>query len=527
MENFSYDEVFYPSYPFSQTHPDRLATIGTLMGMQPTPIDRCRVLELGCGDGTNLYAMAEAYPHSQFVGIDLAAGAITSGQKLITALGFQNLQLIQADLMDVPETIGKFDYIISHGVYSWVPAPVRDQLMHLCRHHLTEQGIAYISYNAYPGSYLRQVPRDMMRMHTRNIHDPKQKVQQGLALLQLILQRFDSPAAAKDDLYGHLVLENLTEMQEYRHQEGIYHDILADENSPVYFYQFAGHAAQHGLQYLSEADFCETQLFVFPSAVRDVLEQFSAEQIIQKEQYMDYLKCRIFRQTLLCRSELQLDRSAKPAFLAQFFLTARTMEHSEPLNFAPDIIEEFKLTEKIRIHTDFPLAKAALAVLSKHAPRLFTFTELVAAAYECLGLTDSAQHTAEDVETLQNILYAAYGADVINLHCAKLPLAESVSARPQTTKLVRYQTSQGNAVTSLLHATIDLESPLSVRLLALLDGTRTQSEIVEQLSTMPEAAALTDADGAAFSSPAQLRNHLADCLPTILEELRKRALLLA
>ena len=527
MDNFAYDQVFYPSYPFSQTHPDRLATIASLLGMQPTPIDHCRVLELGCGDGTNLYAMAEAYPQSQFVGIDLAEGAIAKGQNVVTEIGLDNLQLVQADLMAINESIGKFDYIISHGVYSWIPPQVRDQLMHLSRHLLTDNGIAYISYNAYPGFYLRQLPRDMMRLHARNIHDPKQKVEQGLALLQLILQRFDSPAAAKEDLYGHLILENLTEMQAYRHQEGIYHDILADENTPVYFYQFASHAAHHGLQYLSEADFCETQLLVFPQAVRDVLVQFSDEQIIQKEQYMDYLKCRIFRQTLLCRNELKLDRSAKPELLARFFLSARIMQYSAPLNLLPDVIEEFKLTEKIRISTDFPLAKAALHVLSSNAPRLFSWDELAALSYHCLSISDQAQYKSEDVATLQNILYAAYSADVINLHIAKMPIAEYVAERPQTTKLVRYQAAHGNAVTSLLHATVDIESPLSVQLLALLDGTRMQAEIIEHLLALPEAAALKNADGADFSSEEELHKHLAKCLPEILEELRKKALLLS
>jgi tRNA G46 methylase TrmB len=66
----AYDEVLYPSYTHNQTHPDRLATIATLFGLTPAPVERCRVLELGCGNGSNLVPMAYGLPGSEFVGID-------------------------------------------------------------------------------------------------------------------------------------------------------------------------------------------------------------------------------------------------------------------------------------------------------------------------------------------------------------------------------------------------------------------------------------------------------------------------
>src|SRR5262249_47365446 len=70
----SYDEVTYSNTPFYHTHPDCLATLGTLFGMSPAPPDRCRVLELGCGRGGNLIPMALSLPASRFVGIDLSRG---------------------------------------------------------------------------------------------------------------------------------------------------------------------------------------------------------------------------------------------------------------------------------------------------------------------------------------------------------------------------------------------------------------------------------------------------------------------
>src|SRR5580693_4601208 len=118
----SYDSVIYPSYTHPQTHPDRLAVIGSLFGLEPAPVNRCRVLELGCGNGTNLVPMAWGLPQSEFVGIDLAALPVERGQRMIRDLALKNVRLVQGDLLQVDAGWGKFDYIIAHGLYSWVPA---------------------------------------------------------------------------------------------------------------------------------------------------------------------------------------------------------------------------------------------------------------------------------------------------------------------------------------------------------------------------------------------------------------------
>jgi len=131
-----YDEFLYENYAYPQTHINRLATLAILLGMTPVPIENCRVLELACGDGSNLLPMAYAFPSSRFLGIDRAAKPIASGREIIERLGLKNLELRQFDLMDMAEESGEFDYIIAHGLYSWVPPPVRDRLLQLCRSHL-------------------------------------------------------------------------------------------------------------------------------------------------------------------------------------------------------------------------------------------------------------------------------------------------------------------------------------------------------------------------------------------------------
>src|SRR5262245_19579908 len=243
-----YDEVLYPSGLYVQTHPDRLATVATLFGMNPAPVENCRVLELGCNDGTNLIAMAYALPRSQFVGIDVAERPIASGQAIIDELGLRNISLRQLDLLQTPSELGLFDYIIAHGLYSWVAELVRDKLLALCGAHLTDNGVAYVSYNVYPGSHFRDLTRGMMRYHVAKFSDPDQKVHQARTLIKVIAE-----SKKQEPEPYHQILQQELARALTRSDAALFHDDLNAINQPVYFHEFIEHAARHDLQYLSEA----------------------------------------------------------------------------------------------------------------------------------------------------------------------------------------------------------------------------------------------------------------------------------
>ncbi|MBC8076432.1 MAG: class I SAM-dependent methyltransferase, partial [Chloroflexales bacterium] len=168
----AYDQVFYPSAAEPSIHPDRLATVATLFGVRPAPVDQCRVLELGCADGANLLPMAYALPHGTFFGIDASPRQIAAGQAQIAALGLKNVRLQALDLQELPASSGEFDYIIAHGVYSWVAPAVQEALLALCGRHLAANGVAVVSYNVLPGWHQRGVARDLLRFHTRQFAEP-------------------------------------------------------------------------------------------------------------------------------------------------------------------------------------------------------------------------------------------------------------------------------------------------------------------------------------------------------------------
>src|SRR2546430_17640150 len=121
-----YDAVSYRHGAVSDSHPARIGAIIRLLGINAAPPDLCRVLELGCGEGMNLLPLAERFPKSEFVGVDFSAKQIAVADAARAACGIENARFLCADLRSWKHDGGAFDYIIAHGVYSWVPVEVRE-----------------------------------------------------------------------------------------------------------------------------------------------------------------------------------------------------------------------------------------------------------------------------------------------------------------------------------------------------------------------------------------------------------------
>jgi SAM-dependent methyltransferase len=358
----TYDEVPYPHQPYSQSHPDRLATLGRLFGLSPAPITRCRVLELGCATGGNLVPMGFHLPESEFIGVELSARQAEMAQKTIEDLNLRNVRVVNGSILDVDRSWGTFDYIISHGVYSWVPHEVQDMLLTISSRNLAPQGIAYISYNTYPGWHMRGMVRDMMLFHANQFTDPQQSIAQAKALMDFL-----GRSVPKDRLHWSLVQEELKHLKQCS-DSYVYHDYLEEVNVPVYFHQFAEMAGKHGLQYLAEAEFNTMFTNSFPKETAETLEQIS-QGLIHPEQYMDFLRNRLFRQTLLCHGELAPKRELGSQSLAGLLVASAAEPEPEPVNLLPGEQQLFRPPKGASILTNHSLTKAGLLVLSRKWPR--------------------------------------------------------------------------------------------------------------------------------------------------------------
>jgi SAM-dependent methyltransferase len=476
----AYDEVAYPSTPVAQTHPDRLAVLATLFGMRPALVDKCRVLELGCGDGSNVIPMALALPESRFVGIDLAAAPVSRGRALVEALGLRNIDLRRHDLVDMLGTstdpTETFDFIIAHGMYSWVPREVRDALLRVCRERLTEHGVAFVSYNAYPGCHVRDMVRNMLLYHTQGDPADSRRAERARALARLFAETLP-----KADNLAFLQLE----MQHVAERSSglVFHDDLAPINQPFYFYELAEHAAMHGLQYLAEADFHEMQPHDLPKPLIELLAAIELERgLLAREQCLDFLKARRFRQTLLCHADIVLDRVVSPQRVTRFAVAVQRRPAVASSDSNRGAVFELRLPGHADNARDVALAKAALMNLGAAWPRRLPFAELFERTRMDTGLVPGASTAAEQHAALAEILLETYAAGLVQLHTHVPVLSVGVSERPVASRLARLQAAtEAPFITTLLHTSIRLDDATVRHLLQLLDGTRDRTALLRQL----------------------------------------------
>ncbi len=520
----SYDIVHYPGHALAQAHPDRLATIAALFGMKPADITRCRVLEVACGDGLNLTSVALSLPDAECIGIDLAAAGIKKGQDRVRRLGLKNIELRQLDLLDVGEDLGRFDFIIAHGIYSWVPAKVRDKLLSICKQNLAENGVAYVSYNTYPGGHMRDLVREMMRFHVSEFDDPRQRVTQARSLIKFIVD-----AGSEPDLYRMVLQKELDRINEFT-DSSLFHDDLGEHNAPVYFYQFVEHAARHGLKYLSEAHFFEIQTGIFPANVVEVLNRMS-DSAIAKEQYLDFLKCRRFRQTLLCHDDRHLDDSPRPEKVVSFHVASPLRPAQADLEIKQREITSFIGPKNSSLQTDNPLIKAAIVALGEVWPKALRFQDLLDTARRSCdqGSCGEVGSVDDDQRTLGELLLRAYAGGLVEFSIAPPQLVSRPSERPVASPLARLQSTESSEVVNLRHFNIRVEDPLSRQLLQLLDGTRNRDALISEVMALIESgAAVVEKDNSAkASNPDEIRQFVVVEIERKLGELAEMALLVA
>lgn len=530
---YSYDEVPYPDFSYAQTHPDRLATLGILLGMHPAPVEACRVLELGCAAGGNLIPMAYGLPGSRFVGVDLSARQIAAGRAVVETLGLTNVRLEYRDILDIDGSFGEFDYIIAHGVYSWVPEQVQEKVLSICRHNLAPNGIAYVSYNTYPGWHVLGSIREMMLYHTRKQTDPQKRALEARRLLTFLAQAVPAESGTSSAVLNAYAAYLNAEMERLQNQSDSFllHDELEAVNEPIYFHQFVERAARHGLQYLVEAEFRSAMSQHLTSEVAGALREM-AEDIVEMEQYMDFLRNRTFRQTLLCHDGIELDRILTPDRLTSLYVASPARPLSDDPQIHTTTVEKFQAPDGAILSTDHPVSKAAMLHLREIWPRAIQFDRLLETARTRLGLdslADAEKRSADARALGENLLRAyAYSDSLVRLHVHAPHVATEVSEWPVASPVSRLQAEESRRVTNLYHERVNLD-PFGVYLLPRLDGTRNRDQLVDDLLQGPVAngALVVQADGDRIEDPCEMRRLLEEEVEQCLQWLMHAALLVA
>jgi SAM-dependent methyltransferase len=302
--SLSYDLLPYASNPFPRTQPSHLAAIARLFGLDAAPVAQARVLELGCAGGGNIIPLAARQPGARFAGVDVSSAQVAAARARIAHLGLSNIEIRCASFTEIGAPDGAFDYIICHGVYSWVAAPLRDAILRICRERLSPRGIALVSYNVLPGWRLRQVLRDCFLLHVAGETDPRRRAK-GVRALLGALQTAGAASGPYDS-----ILRTEAEALIKSSDDYIAHEFLDETNAPCTFREFAAAAERHGLGFLAEAELPTMILANYPAETVRVIREIGRDQLHATEQYIDMLTGRTFRHSLLIGAErmAQVDR---------------------------------------------------------------------------------------------------------------------------------------------------------------------------------------------------------------------------
>jgi SAM-dependent methyltransferase len=458
-----YDAVAYPGLSFPNTHPDRIAVMAILHGLAPAPVDRCRVLEVACGNGGNLIPMAYAIPTSDFVGFDLARLPIERAQLRIRELGLTNIRIFQDDLLEVGSDLGRFDYIIAHGLYSWAPEAVRDRLLALCSELLTADGVAFVSYNALPGSYARRMVREIMLFGMQAASNSEQNVPAGYGFLRQI-----AAARPENDVYRLILEKELERLEKHSNPAVTFHDELNPAFYVPYFTDFVEHARRHGLEYLADAELPLPSEPCHNAELQPLIDSIAGDDIVRREQMLDFISIRAYRETLLCRAGRPIRRSYFPESFSKLFLSSRNSASpgEKPGSRA------FETPAGVRLDTT-------------HAPLVWLLEQLGQAWPHALSFRELMPHLEERGFSLDGsgalLLIRLAVSRMILLRSWNVSMAGSISDRPRASACARQEARMGTAATTLLHLTAELDDPKIRSLFLLLDGTRSHAELVQAM----------------------------------------------
>ena len=465
----AYEAMLFVGRPWPNCHPARIATIAALVGFDTFDPASARVLEIGCGDGGNLVPIAAACPGSDFTGIDLSQRAIGEARAFAEGCGLDNIRFVHADLRELHHDGRRFDYIIAHGFYSWVPEPVRDALFETIRATLSPDGIAFVSHNTLPGCALRSIVWGILGSETAGIDDPRERIARAREIAATMAEAMRLQPGAPSQL--------ATEFDEIatRPDYALFHDDISVVNHAVLLRDFAAHAGRHRLAWLADADLYRHIAPAFGERGNAWVAQADR---IGREHRADHIRLRRFRESLLVPIERGLGSPVTADRLARMHIAAAndTVERSararplSPADRSPAALRRRLLDQLVEIH---PLT-APVGELVEWVVRS----------------SDPGSALAQPAAALQMVLASALAGATIP-YAEPPALARVAGERPRAFAPARWQATRRDFVVNLRHDGVLLDGESQRRLLPLLDGTRTQAELAARSGEWSPAGAPT------------------------------------
>jgi SAM-dependent methyltransferase len=452
----AYDETPYPTAPYPPAHPDSLAAVAHLHGLSYAEPSAARYVDLGCGDGGNLLAVASSLPETSCAGVDASAAAIGRGRTLRSAAGLERVELRRGDLGDrgALADLGPADYVVLHGVWSWVAEDAREAALVGAAGLLAPDGVLLVSYNALPGWHLLEATRALARRNDARgpAGDPAARAAAARKAVELAARLH-----ARDDAYGRLLAE-AAERYAQVDPAVLVHDDLADTCEAFALEEVVARAEEHGLRYLGEALAEQWWQWRLPHAGGEQVRRAAGADAVARQQWADLASGTAHKATLFVRTKAQPSAEIDPERALDLFAAA-------PLDPPPDRPEE-------------PEALRAFAG---------------AMGLEALPVRELARRAAIKEETAARAALQLTAEGRATLHVHPLAFAQEAGERPRVSALARAQVAMGEPAATLRHAPLRLDESLGPLLVSLLDGTRDRQDLAGAIAARAPELGISNA----------------------------------
>jgi len=458
-----YDLLPYISLPIVFSQPARLAALAALHGIAAPDAERARVLELGCASGGNIIALAARHPQARFLGLDLSRAHVDEGRRRIAALALRNIEIRQADIATAEFAGETFDYVVCHGVFSWVPRAAQDAIFAICSRYLTDRGMALISYNVLPGWHLRNVVRSICLRHAGVEGEPKQRVARARAILNEVAKVADTA-----DPYGHVVRSEAARIAR-QPASYILGEFLSPDNAPCTFGDFVDRAARFDLAWLCECDLPSTSPETFAPKAAARIRALAGDNMAALQEYTDVFCGRTFRRSVLVKAGIASRRREPSADHLHTLHIASALKPDAKRSSAQ--VSAFTDHRRRSVRATHPAVGRALARLAAQFPATSTLMELT-----------GPDPQADDLRRVADCVFKLVTSGRAIASSLPLRCGTAAAARPQVWALARAEAATGQPwVTSLRHTDVPLNQVLRV-LLVHLDGEHDRSLLAEQLA---------------------------------------------
>jgi predicted O-methyltransferase YrrM len=470
----SYDATPYESTPHARLQPTRVAAAALWFGLAAPPASTARVLEIGCASGGHIIPLAARWPKARFVGVDLSPAQIAAGEARIQRLGLANIALGARSLDEIGAADGAFDFIVCHGVLSWIAEPLREALFRVVSERLAPEGVAVVSFNVLPGWRLFQIARDSLILHARLQAEPEARTRRARELLDLLAEESNGRYS-----YGRFWREEARRLAAGG-EAYLAHEIFEDENDPLTFSDFCAALDRHALAYVGECNVAANREDAMAPAGAASIRGLARGDDRVREQYLDIFSGRAFREALITHAvragsvRREIPRDRLDAF---HFVPASTLSVSPPS--AGD--STWKVADgEDGVLVDDEAVASAIGRLIARAPRSSRLEDIAPAAATEPGMR------AQVGEALASLV--AFG--LCSLSTEPVVCAARLAERPVAWRLAASDAGAGDRTANLRHAPVKLE-PLQRLFLPLLDGTRTRDDLVAHALDLAERGELT------------------------------------